>query len=477
MVSRSRGWALALVAVLGVCIPAPAKAAEVSVSGAVLSFAAADDEFNDVRVGASGGDLVIEDLLADVVAGAGCAESPGDVVTCSPQGGATAFTSHAYALGDRADALTVGPGVAVGAVADGGGGADVLLGGEGADLVDGGTGSDQLAGGAGVDRLLGGDGGDDLRAGADGSGDDVFGGAGRDRVTYTESVPVPHVRVSLDDVADDGFVALGETDNVHSDVEDVGTALGDDVITGSAVNNVIDAGAGNDTVVAGGGTDEVFSGPGADTLAGGAGPDLLFAGDDDDVLRGDAGNDTLEGDRGADLLDGGDGADTALFGGSDEPVAVTLNGAADDGRTGERDNALVENVVTGNGPDVVVGDGSRNLIATGGGDDTITVSGDSPVDSVGCGTGNDAVTADAQDDVAQVGQDDKCETINGAPVDGTPPVVRVETPLNDTRAPRVTLSRCPRSTIRWRSFRRGVACTARPDEAVRMRVSRWSMLR
>jgi Ca2+-binding RTX toxin-like protein len=76
--------------------------------------------------------------------------------------------------------------------------------------------------------------------------------------------------------------------------------LGNDMITGSALDNRLFGDEGNDTV---------FGLTGADTLYGGDGNDILDGGDGDDILVGSTGADDLRGGAGADTLIGGDGDD------------------------------------------------------------------------------------------------------------------------------------------------------------------------
>ncbi len=184
----------------------------------------------------------------------------------------------------------------------GGRGNDVITGSPQADDLygggDGGAqgGTDSIAGGAGDDRLFPGDyapdpgdppgtpGPDRLDGGLgddelydDRGADDLFGGPGRDRAYVSRSQPTDGgpvyffadfpVTVSLDDQANDGVTGAGEGDNVHSDIEDLSTGNGADVITGSAASNAIESGAGNDVVTAGPGADVVTLGPGEDTTS------------------------------------------------------------------------------------------------------------------------------------------------------------------------------------------------------------------
>jgi Ca2+-binding RTX toxin-like protein len=132
------------------------------------------------------------------------------------------------------------------------------------------------------------------------------------------------------------------------------TAL--DLTEGSVPLITADLGAGNDRFQGGAGREVVTAGPGNDTLEGRGGDDSLDGGDGNDALSGDAGSDELHGGAGddvldgdrfevpeADLLDGGPGNDKAEgWNIPDEdthpPVAVTLDGAANDGRPGEGDD-------------------------------------------------------------------------------------------------------------------------------------------
>ncbi|QGG95385.1 ExeM/NucH family extracellular endonuclease [Actinomarinicola tropica] len=77
---------------------------------------------------------------------------------------------------------------------------------------------------------------------------------------------------------------------------------GDDLVVGSARDDVVCAGPGHDLVVAGAGDDHVEGGPGNDLLLGGPGRDVLRGGPGDDVLLGGPGRDDLDGGSGRNLL-------------------------------------------------------------------------------------------------------------------------------------------------------------------------------
>lgn len=198
----------------------------------------------------------------------------------------------------------------------GGPGDDVLTGGDGSDTVNGGNlGNDVLHGGAGDDFLEGntgndieyGDaGGDTFFEEAKANGSDTFyGGPGDDAVTYASRTA--RVNVSIDGLANDG--SPGEHDNVKTDVEDVYGSSRNDVLSGSAADNVIYGMAGNDLISGGGGNDRLVGLAGDDTLKGGSGNDRLFGLTGSDTLAGGLGNDRLDGGGGADIMLGGQGND------------------------------------------------------------------------------------------------------------------------------------------------------------------------
>ena len=161
----------------------------------------------------------------------------------------------------------------------------------------------------------------------------------------------------------------------------------------------VDAGDGNDTVV--GQTWTPLS------LRGGKGDDSLWGGGGKDLVDGQEGNDMLGGGFGGDTIKGGPGADTANYSYYTGPVAVSLDGRANDGMLGEGANvgADVENIIGGKGADTLAGDGDANLIEGGPGSDTLSGAGgddsfravDGEHDSVSCGAGFDSVVADSID--------------------------------------------------------------------------------
>jgi hypothetical protein len=120
-------------------------------------------------------------------------------------------------------------------------------------------------------------------------------------------------------------------------------------------------------------------------------------GSGNDVLIGDSTDNALTGGLGNDHLDGGGGRDLALYAARRFSVHVDLRRPGPDGVRGERDFLFgIEDVRTGFGRDVVIGNAVPNTLITGPGNDTINVV-HGGADTVLCGPGVDTVRADSSD--------------------------------------------------------------------------------
>jgi Ca2+-binding RTX toxin-like protein len=266
-------------------------------------------------------------------------------------------------------------------------GNDTLTGGSaGYSYVYGNAGNDTMTAGP-VDTTLYGDVGNDTITGGPGAdyvlpgtgNDDVHGGAGIDAVNYSDAAG--DVRVSLNDIADDGIAAA--TANVHGDIESIYGGAGNDALIGSDRANTIYGYGGNDTINGGGGEDSLYGYAGNDTIDGGAGDDYLV------------------GDVGSDVLRGGAGEDAASwYGEGDLPITVWLDGRAISGSAGENDTVAtdVEDVYTSTGADEIHGSSADNYLSGGYGADRIYGGGGSDelwggqgADRLDPGTGNDTV--------------------------------------------------------------------------------------
>jgi len=207
----------------------------------------------------------------------------------------------------------------------GGTGNDTVYGGTGNDTVDGNEDADRVLGGDNNDLLYGGSGNDSLNGGNHndtihgGTGNDTIdGGAGIDTVVYNTS---GNVSVSL-------YIA-GTATGAHgndtiTNVENIHTEGGNDVLFGSTGNNVLIAGAGNDTIYGLDGADVIYGESGHDRVYGYEKADIVWGGTGNDTLYGDSGNDTLYGESGDDRMDGAAGSDS-LSGGNN---ADLLRGGA-----------------------------------------------------------------------------------------------------------------------------------------------------
>jgi hypothetical protein len=150
-----------------------------------------------------------------------------------------------------------------------------------------------------------------------------------------------------------------------------------------------------------GGDTEVVAGAGDDTVGGSAGRDEIRGGAGADRLRGRGGGDHFAGGTapdGADAIAGGAGRDVIAYCERRAGVHVDFDGDADDGAPGEGDAiaADVEVVDGGWGPDELIGDARRNVLAGGrGGPDVLH--GDAGDDDLTGGPGGTLAGGDGDD--------------------------------------------------------------------------------
>lgn len=144
---------------------------------------------------------------------------------------------------------------------------------------------------------------------SDGTSRDFHGGDGIDLLDFKEYNNISwSVRVSLDDIANDGALINITTygapgpDNVHSDIEVVKGGGGNDTLIGSAKGELLFGIHGQDIIDGGGGNDSLDGGPGDDTLIGRGGQDLFMGGDGNDYLFGIASEDSFDTDPGTNTI-------------------------------------------------------------------------------------------------------------------------------------------------------------------------------
>ena len=295
--------------------------------------------------------------------------------------------------------------------------------------------------GAKEDTVLGQGGADTIFSSGSGA---FFGGGGNDTVfahaqTLPEDFELLDGGAGIDTLDTTSFagnytinLATGVTDYAGNPVggnesfinfENTTTGAGNDSITGTAAANVIMTQSGNDTIVAGNGNDTVYAGAGDDVITSAAlsGSDQVFGGDGNDTITssgldtvfGEGGDDVIiAGIGGAETLDGGAGIDTlntTLFTGDYEiDLATGLTNLASENFTN------FENVITGDGDDVVFGTLVANRLEAGAGNDRVlglagddTLEGGLGQDTLNGGDGNDAITAGEGNDsvFAEAGDD------------------------------------------------------------------------
>jgi len=183
----------------------------------------------------------------------------------------------------------------------------------------------------------------------------------------------------------------------------------------------IRGGEGNDRLYGGGGSDIIHGGEGADRIFGGFGNDLLVGGDGNDVMYGQFGNDALVGGRGNDRLYGGRDAD-AMAGGSGDDYLNGGQGA--DWIFGDATNDVPEDYAglvdyarkyanTNTGNDEIVGGDGNDILLAGNGDDLVY--GGDGSDIILGGRGDDNVRAgDGRDFVLGGVGSDNLDGGNGA---------------------------------------------------------------
>ncbi|WP_286829546.1 M10 family metallopeptidase C-terminal domain-containing protein, partial [Kordiimonas sp. UBA4487] len=211
------------------------------------------------------------------------------------------------------------------------------------------------------------------------------------------------------DIGVRAYLATVNLTNTGTITGDIVLGIGDDTVTNTGtIGGTISASAGDDIILAGDGNDTVSGGVGSDTLDGGAGYDIATYADSDtavavdlsagtatsgsgdndvlsgfeaivgstyvDTLKGDSGDNQLSGGQGGarDFLTGGAGDDT-LSGGNGDDVFVYAAGWGNDVITDFNvDGDLLEVsgtgltfadlIITADGDDTVISDGSGNSI-------------------------------------------------------------------------------------------------------------------
>jgi serralysin len=323
-VARAGLTLLATIAVAAVATPAQASSTgDAYVSGATIHFAAGGQAKNKVVITFSGRTVTIDDKYR-IKPNKGCKQVKGDKtrVRCTTKKKTSKVVVTLY---DRNDSVVNKGNLRMEA--------------------DGGAGNDKITGGPKADVLMG----DDVFTRYSNGNDKLYGAGGNDEIYAGDGSDYVNAGTGNDSVWDD---AVCECYGPHR-----------------PGNDVIYLGHGHDLAAAGKGHDKIYGGPGNDSMFAGPGRDRLEGGSGNDYLTGDDGSGTAA----ADVLLGGPGTDRVTYQGYKKPVAVSLDGLANDGIAGERDNVGtdVEDIEGGDGNDRLAGNAGANVIDGFGGDDVI----------------------------------------------------------------------------------------------------------
>jgi Ca2+-binding RTX toxin-like protein len=328
-------------------------------------------------------DTLIGDLEANALDGAGGDDILRGELGADPLVGGDGTDLADYSTAEVPATVNLGTGTGVGSAAGdtfatvenvtGSDFNDSLTGDGLANDLQGGNGNDNLRGEGGEDILGGGAGNDMLDEGATANGSDqLSGGTGSDSVEYGSRST--DLAVSINAEFDDG--AALEHDNVSTDVDQVITGSGNDVVTGDATGDRFVTGAGDDFLTGATGNDFLSGGPGTDTASyfaaaagvsvdlilgtaiGGAGEDQLEGVED---LVGSIGDDELKGGAGANRIRGIGGADTIVGRGAGDRLS---GGEGNDELSGRKGR---DTLTGGPDQDLLIGGPGRDRLDGGAG--------------------------------------------------------------------------------------------------------------
>lgn len=191
---------------------------------------------------------------------------------------------------------------------------------------------------------------------------------------------------------------------------------GADHVLGGSGNDVIYAGAGKDVIDGGDGNDNLNGEDGDDTIHGGAGNDVISGGAGNDTIDAGAGDDIIKAGLGNDVIDGGAGYDTLDLSAATGTIFVDIGaGRVSGAGIGSQTFTSIENVLFGDGDNIVTGGNGDDSFDGGAGNDTLnggagddvltgalgddTLNGGSGDDELSGGAGNDALSGGSGDDI------------------------------------------------------------------------------
>ncbi|MBL1242199.1 MAG: hypothetical protein COB13_010145, partial [OCS116 cluster bacterium] len=352
-----------------------------------ISAGAGDDSL----LGGGGDDMLQGGLGADSLAGNG----GNDTVVYSADTVGVKVNLAAQTAADNVGGISEANGDTLSSIENvtSGSGADVLIGNGVANVLIAGAGDDFITGGGGADT--------------------INGGAGSDTADYAGSTAIDVTLHGAGAATISGGDAAGD---IVTNVENVIGGSGDDRLIGDAEDNELVGNTGDDFIAGGVGADNLSGGTGIDTLSyasdtagvsvdiggnaasgGDAAGDVisgfenLIGGSGDDNLTGSGGNNVMTGGDGADTMNGAGGTDTASYVDENSGITVYLDGTAGIGNSAAGDILSgIENIDSGYGDDILVGDGAANVLNGNDGDDILR--GGGGADTLNGGDGSD--TAD-----------------------------------------------------------------------------------
>jgi Ca2+-binding RTX toxin-like protein len=331
--------------VASLALASSAGASTVSVASGKLTYAAASGEVNQLQIDQGTNTFRVVDSGATITVGSGCTLVSGTTsqATCPASG----ITSVDVAGGDQNDSLRILSSKPT--------------------TVNAGAGDDTVATGAGDDVV-------DLGTSASATssfpkGDSADTGAGADTVTARGILGV----VSLGAGADT-FRALGTTNYAS-----YYSSSDRNVVNGGADNDTLDASAAKryyGTTLNGNDGDDVIKAAASTNGSSAYLGNVLTGGAGNDALTGSTGGDVLQGGAGRDTYKGGAGVDVVSYSDHTAAVTATLDGAANDGPSGEAENVPtdVEGLYGGAGNDTLTASttGAGTVLSGCGGNDTLT---------------------------------------------------------------------------------------------------------
>ena len=184
-----------------------------------------------------------------------------------------------------------------------------------------------------------------------------------------------------------------------------------DLLYGGIYDDLIKGEEGDDTLTGKDGNDSIYGGGGDDIIYAGSGDDIVLAGDGDDLIIGGDG-------RGDDIYYGGFGIDTIKYTSATSAIKINLNKKIAKSLFGKDKASIgideihdIENIISGNFNDFIMGNEQNNIIHGENGKDRLY--GADGNDQLMGGAGNDRLIGGAGDDILH-GGDGNDRLIGGA---------------------------------------------------------------